>query len=322
MKNCPDSVVLESRDCPLGCTNNERLVIEAGDRLHGVPGHFKVVECVTCGLMRTNPRPTPATIGVYYPSDYGPYQAVEPVMPSGRSKAKQRIRDLLGMDTRQTPPITPGRLLEIGCSNGAYMAQMRQAGWTAEGIEFSDAVAEQARSRGFHVQTSTLEAAAPPPEPVDVVAAWMVLEHLHEPVETLRRVRGWVRPNGYLIASVPDAGSIERWLFGDRWYALQLPTHLFHYTPQSIEAMLQAAGWQLTRLHYQRNCNNLLKSLEALAADKRWPWLLKTVQWIGAGRTARPLRLGLAWLLGATHQSGRMEVWAQPVRERGAPEEP
>jgi len=322
MTNLPRGVLLESSDCPIGCTKNDRLVIEAEDRLHGIPGRFRVVECAACGLMRTNPRPTPMTIGAYYPSDYGPYQAVEPVATSRRSKSKQRIRDALGLDTRKAPPIAPGKLLEIGCASGSYMVQMQHLGWIVEGIEYSNTVAEQARARGLTVQTATLESALPPQEPVDIVAAWMVLEHLHEPVAALGRVRGWVRPNGYLIASVPDASSLERRLFGDRWYALQLPTHLFHYTPKSIEAMLDAAGWQLTRLHWQRNCNNLLKSLETLATDRHWPRLLQVVRWFGTARSAHPLRLALAWLLGATHQSGRMEIWARPALQNGTPSEP
>ena len=314
----PEGVRLEDRPCPNGCTQNDSLVLEGGDRLHGIAGRFKVMRCVHCGLMRTNPRPTPETIGAYYPGDYGPYRTAAAPIASRRAGLKQRLKRALSLETRATPPIPVGRLLEIGCANGIYMDQMRRVGWSVEGIEFSAPAAEQARARGFDVQTATVETAQKPAQPVDVVAAWMVLEHLHEPVSALQKVRSWVKPDGYLIASIPDARAWERRLFGDRWYALQLPTHLYHYTPETIATVLHSAGWELKRISWQRNCNNLLWSLQYLCADKGWTRLGKMTSWLRTTGAASHGRLLLGWLLGVTHQSGRMEIWAQPDRKRGS----
>lgn len=317
MRDCPDDVILENRPCPNGCPPVDRLVLEGHDRLHGIPGQFQVVSCMNCGLMRTNPRPSPETIGAYYPNDYGPYQTSDaPVTPSGAG-FRRRMRRLLGLETRVVPDIPPGRMLEIGCANGAYMEQMRREGWLAEGIEFSEAIAQQAREKGFKVQAATVETAEAPSEPVDVVAAWMVLEHLHEPVNALSKVREWVKSDGYLIASVPDAGALERRIFGNRWYALQLPTHLYHYTPETIEAVLSAAGWEVVRVRWQCNCNNLLCSLEYFAKDRGMNRLLRGIQWFRTSRTAGKARVVLAWLLGVLRQSGRMEIWARPATSTG-----
>ena len=92
------------------------------------------------------------------------------------------------------------------------------------------------------------------------------------------------------------AAAFERSL-GDRWYALQLPTHLYHYTPDTIRTVLASAGWQLTRIQWQRNCNNLLWSLEYLATDKAMPRLLRTVRWLRMARSASKLRILLGWML-------------------------
>src|SRR3546814_20558991 len=61
-----------------------------------------------------------------------------------------------------------------------------------------------------------------PETPFDVVVGWMVLEHLHEPLAALKKLRRWVRQDGWLVLSVPDAGGLELKLFRDRWYALHL----------------------------------------------------------------------------------------------------
>jgi 2-polyprenyl-3-methyl-5-hydroxy-6-metoxy-1,4-benzoquinol methylase len=289
----------------------DRLVLEGRDRLHGVDGIYRVVRCVTCGLMRTNPRPSAASMGAYYPDDYVPYQtsAAAPSAPQGR------LTRLLGLTTRIAPAIAKGRLLELGCASGGYLEHMRRDGWVVEGIEFSAGAASQALDKGLDVQVATVESARAPREPVDVIAAWMVLEHLHEPVRALRSMRSWVRPGGYLIASVPDAGALERRVFGDRWYALQLPTHLFHYTPQTLARVLEAGGWTLERITWQKNCNNLLWSLEYLAGDKRWGALTRAVRWLRVAPAASKLRILLSWILGVTRQSGRIEFWARPSRE-------
>lgn len=317
MSQLPESVVLEDRPCPNHCAGQDRLIIEAGDRLHGLPGKFKVVQCGHCGLMRTNPRPSAATIGAYYPADYGPYSSPPPVAKGRRPLVRRLVSGLFSTETRKMPPLAPGKLLEIGCAHGAYLAEMREAGWTVEGIEFSEEAAQRARARGLQVRTGTVENATPPAQPVDVVAAWMVLEHLHEPLAALRKIRQWLKPSGYLIASVPDANALERRFFGERWYALQLPTHLYHYTPASIAILLRNAGWELERVSWQRNCNNLLCSLEYLARDKTMPRLLASVRWLRTARRAAPFRRLLNWLVGVTRQSGRMEIWARPLQDSG-----
>ncbi|RPI15807.1 MAG: class I SAM-dependent methyltransferase [Lysobacterales bacterium] len=309
----------EDRSCPLGCPLSDQLEIEAGDRLHGLPGRYRVVRCARCGLLRTNPRPAPAAMGSYYPEDYGPHQMNDEAdaSPAGAATRRARLLRRLGLEVRATPPVSPGRLLEIGCASGGWLARMQQAGWSVRGIEFSPRAAERARHRGFDVQVATIESATAPPEPVELVAAWMVLEHLHEPVEALRRVREWVTPEGYLIASVPDAGALERRLFGARWYALQLPTHLFHYSPATLGRLLAAAGWRVERVAWQPNCMNLLHSLEYLAEDRGQKRLGSAVRWLRSAPGAARLRVILGWLLARLRQSGRIEVWARPAAHRG-----
>ena len=308
-----ESVRLEDGCCPLGCPRSDEVVVTGRDLLHDLPGEFTVVKCRKCGLMRTNPRPTRETIGAYYPSDYGPYQDTDPpIVPQGVG-LKRWLKHILGFEIRAIPPTPVGRLLEIGCANGAYMEQMCHAGWSVEGIEFSETATQQARARGFSVQAATVETAQAPAQPVDIVAAWMVLEHLHEPVSALRKVRNWVKPDGYLIASVPDAGALERRVFGNRWYALQLPNHLYHFTPRSLERVLNCAGWKLERVRWQRNCNNLLWSIEYLARDKAWGRTANIVRWLRTSNGAAKFRILLRWILGMTRQSGRMEIWARPL---------
>jgi SAM-dependent methyltransferase len=313
MSSVPQGVELEDRPCPLGCQRADSLVLEGMDRISHVPGIFRIVRCNNCGLMRTNPRPTAVTIGVYYPDNYAPYLAAEH-SAAVASGLKGKLRLLLALDAKRVPPISPGRMLEIGCASGAYLEQMRSAGWQTTGIEFSDSAAEQARSKGLEVLTGSVESVPDIQHRFDVVAAWMVLEHLHDPVSALERIRTWTKPEGYLIASVPVNSDLFLAVFGNAAYDLHLPNHLCHFSVSTIKQLLARAGWRVEAMRWQRNPNTLLCTLEYVARDRRRDRLARVLSWMRTSPKMATLRVLLGLALGVTRTSGRVEIWARPTR--------
>lgn len=313
----PEAVVLETAPCPLGCHDGDQEVLRGRDRLHRLPGEFRVVRCRCCGLLRTDPRPTPETIGYYYPASYRPYHTTVVSGPGALRTRRSRWRRALGRwltpEVHHLPRRQPGRMLEIGCASGGFLQRMALAGWQVQGVEPSPEAARRARAAGLQVEAATVEAAAGPQQPVDLVVGWMVLEHLHHPLECLRKLRTWVRPQGWLVLSVPDASAWERRWFGARWYALQVPGHLYHYTPATLRRLLARGGWEVQAIHWHANPGNLLRSLAYLAEDAGRPRLGRYLEEIAEGRRHRYARLLLGRLLGWLRQSGRMTVWARPL---------
>jgi SAM-dependent methyltransferase len=176
-------------------------VLVGRDRLHDLPGKFRVVKCCTCGLTRTDPRPTQETIGFYYPEDYGPYQGtrVDPGegtkvrRPLWRRFVARLIERTVEFNYDHLPPLRPGRMLEIGCASGAFLHRMAEKVGRSRDRALRKA-ANAARSLGYRVYTGALETAPDPEEPYDLVVGWMVLEHLHDPVLALQKLRSWTRP--------------------------------------------------------------------------------------------------------------------------------
>jgi 2-polyprenyl-3-methyl-5-hydroxy-6-metoxy-1,4-benzoquinol methylase len=309
----PPGVVLEEAACPLGCEAADEPVLRGSDWIYGLPGSFAVVRCVRCGLMRTSPRPTADTIGFYYPSNYGPHAATTD-SPLGSRGWKSRIRELFEFNTERLPDLPPGRMLEVGCATGTFLQTMRARGWDVSGIERSEAATRIATNRGLSVLNAGIEEAAIIDDSFDLIVAWMALEHFHEPVQALRRLRGWIRPDGWLAASVPDASALGFRLFGPAWYALGLPVHLFHFTPKTLRLVLEKSGWQLVAIHQQRVLNNILPSLgrklsavpflrNASRALIRYPERTGYHNYV-----MYPLALSLA-LAG---QTGAITFWARP----------
>lgn len=307
------AVALEEAPCPLGCPPGDTRVLVGRDRLHNLPGEFSVVKCRTCGLIRTNPRPTLETIGFYYPDEYEPYRSTRvTLMPGPRGQVpvwKRVLLDLLA-GGRELPVRPPGRLLEIGCASGAFLHEMAQLKWQVEGLEMSETAAEGARSLGYPVRSGTIETAADPAEPYDVVVGWMIFEHLHDPVCASQKLRRWTRENGWLVISVPDASSWEFKIFKDAWYGLDVPRHLYHYTPKTIKMVLMRCGWRVERIFWHKNLKNLLQSLSYLFADRGWRRLAEHFKSFADGDRLPRGQLIPGAIAGMLRQSGRMTVWA------------
>ncbi len=312
----PAGVELETIACPMGCPEGDDLVLVGRDRLHDLPGEFPVVRCQHCGLMRTNPRPTSETIGFYYPDDYGPYQGTQ-VTNSRWYSISQMLRKfvnvILPTHACLLPDLTAGRMLEVGCASGKFLHEMARKGWQVHGIEFSDSAAASARLLGYPVTTGQVESVADFEEPFDLVVGWMVIEHLHHPVEALTKLYNWTRSGGWLAISVPNAGSAEFRIFKENWYALHLPAHLSHFTPETMRKMLTAAGWSVERIQHQRTLTNLIMSANYWVAE-RFPdsFLSKMTGWIAKKQRYLNLALyPLSTLLSFFGQTGRMTVLAR-----------
>lgn len=325
MTGFPPCVELEHAPCPLRCDGGDVSVLTGRDRLHNLPGEFTIVRCRTCGLLRTDPRPTSATMGFYYPETYGPHRKPESPAPSAakadwpawKRLARRSYRflryDMYRFRTEALPDLPKGRLFEFGCGSGSFLLRMATAGWEVEGLEYSERAAEIARSLGLNVLTGTLERMCDPSVPYDLAVGWMTLEHLQDPLLGLVKLHRWVRPGGWLAFSVPNAGSLEFRLFGDASYALQLPTHLYHFTTKTVALLLERSGWKKERVLHQRVLGNLAASTAFALQDRgvrnRLTRFLADFPEAG-GRN--PYRLyPLACLLAAFGQTGRMTVWAR-----------
>ncbi|WP_298272281.1 class I SAM-dependent methyltransferase [Geobacter sp.] len=316
--NIPNKVMLENVSCPLGCPKSEEAILSGRDLLHDLPGTFTIIKCRTCGLMRTNPRPTPETIGFYYPDDYGPYlgtrvQQTETRQTYGIKKLlKPVLKRLFNFNTDTLPPLSPGRLLEVGCASGAFLHRMAGQGWQVEGIEFSGTAALAATRLGYRVHAGPLETAPEPSQPFDLIVGWMVLEHLHDPIAGLQKLCEWARPGAWLVLSVPNAGSLEFRLFKEKLYALHLPNHLYHFTPETIGRVLQTGGWTLEKVHHQRVLNNLIASTGYLLRERGFTGLgQKLVDFPKQAGKWHYALYPLARVLSAFGQTGRMTIWAR-----------
>src|SRR5262249_34867309 len=109
-----------------------------------------------------------------------------------------------------------GRVLEVGCAAGFFLAAAKEAGYEAHGVEVSGSILPHAREvvKRARLFQGTLAECPGEPGSFDGVAMWDVVEHLGDPVADLVRVRRLLRPDGRLILQTQDVGSLARRVLG------------------------------------------------------------------------------------------------------------
>ena len=304
----------KSLSCPLCGSLRLTLKFTARDTLHNFPGEWGVTECVDCGLMHTSPRPTREAMTSYYPNEYRPHienfaQAEKRDRGLGR-----RLRKLLDPKEVVVPdPGRPRRVLEVGCGSGRVLVELADRGWSVHGLEPSAAAVTTLKAhRDLPVTVGTIEQAEFPSGSFDLIIANMVLEHLHDPAADVTRLRTWLRPGGHLTGSVPNCASWEFRFFKGEWFALQLPTHLSHFTPKTLTLLLEMTGFHSIRIHQQRNVSNLMVQLGRFLKRHGLPFATTCLEYPERG--SRSLRLALrpaASVLAWCGHAGRISFQAQ-----------
>jgi SAM-dependent methyltransferase len=136
-----------------------------------------------------------------------------------------------------------GTLLDLGCSSGAFLESLKGQAWRLYGVEISTAAAEKARARsGAEVFVGDVANAPFEPNSFDAITCFDVLEHMHNAREVLVKVREWLKPGGVFYTFLPNIGSAEARIFRSYWCGLELPRHLYHFSPLSLRKLATSVG--------------------------------------------------------------------------------
>jgi SAM-dependent methyltransferase len=269
--------------------------------------------------MYLSPRPLPVEMERYYPAEYGPHRYHDGGSAGSDTSAFRRLlrRLAFGPDWLKwlPQPQAGARLLELGCADGSLLKKLRSAGWTVAGVETARGPVARARERhGLEVFHGELRDAKFPDAHFDVVIGGMVLEHLHDPLGCVREIRRILKPDGLLVLAVPNIGSIEFRVFRGWWHGLELPRHLYHFTPKTIRRLLGAGGFSTAGLWWPRNPNNIIYSVRyMLEAIHDRPGVNRILSvWRIDNGALRYLLSPVAATLSWFHTSGRMVIVARP----------
>lgn len=276
--------------CPV-CENSERTLLF--DNLTDVnqrcaPGRWALWRCHGCGCGYLDPRPTAQSIVCAY-ANYPTHEVVEDsdlerrgprrLAASTRNSYLNRKYGARRYPTnswawtllyllppplrwewdylmRHIPRPSPygGRLLDVGCGNGDFMALAKRSGWNPLGLDFDPGACQTATERGLEARCGGLDL-LDKEETFDYITLGHVIEHVHDAVAMLREIWKHLSPGGTLWFATPNLSGPGFSRFGAAWASLETPRHLHLFDKKSLLICIKKAqlpkpkflhrGWNL-----------------------------------------------------------------------------
>lgn len=273
-----DALRLEFAVCCL-CGTDDSVPIAVGEdfEYRTCPDELLMVKCRRCGLVYLNPRPAPDEGERIYPNNYHAFQ-----FESADFGIIHKVRRWL--ESRRLMfwcrNLTEhANILDVGCGDGFHLELLRafgRPGWTLEGIDLDPRAVRAAQTRGLNVLQGDLETLDLPADRYHLILLIMTLEHLQNPLATLRRVTELLAPSGRVVLVTDNTGSPDFALFGGRhWGGYHFPRHTYLFNRVTIRRLAASSGLSVERLVTGASPVNWVYSLRNWLDDWGGPrWLL------------------------------------------------
>ena len=207
---------------------------------------FDLWQCSDCGFLFTQDAPSETAISPFYKSEdyvshsdtsrglfYKVYHLVRKHMLSQKYSLIRQLK-------------SGPRLLDVGCGTGYFLNYMKEKGYEVKGIEKDD------EARYFAIRKFDLPVVDPGEFfnsecfEADVITLWHVLEHLHDIEGYMGRFKKDLASGGKLVIAVPNYTSTDARIYGEYWAGYDVPRHLWHFSPSTVEKMMINHGFRLT----------------------------------------------------------------------------
>jgi len=218
---------------------------------------FQLVRCTACGLVAVSDPSDPDELERFYSFVEG--YGVESV---GDPAEIARLERLAEHHVKQLSAFVapPGRLLDVGCAAGFFLAAAQRIGWEVDGIDINRDSVELARARVTRrVWRARIEEAELGAGEYDVVTMWDLLEHVTDPRRALEIVRRTLRPAGHVAVSTPNLSGLFPRLswpvarLTGYWTHPEPPAHLFQFSEATLTALLERSGFELLGVAHDRS---------------------------------------------------------------------
>ena len=216
-------------------------------------GSYNMLKCRSCGFLRIDPVPSQKVLNsLYMENNFSGKQLEHEVFSSPFLTSLKKnivVKPLINRLKNYFKDIENPTLLDIGCSTGWITSNSRDAGFNVLGLEANRTAAEFGRNKyGLEILEGYIE-------DLDLnmkfnsVTMFHVLEHLTDPIVTLKKVNNHLKDNGKILIVVPNADSLGVKIFG-RNYNWNIPDHISFFSPVTVSDMLNKAGFRVLSISH------------------------------------------------------------------------
>lgn len=251
---------------------------------HFTKKEFDIERCSQCGLMSVKNVPqdlAPFYAEGYFTGDvsldgYMDYDQEKEVSRKIYTRYLEVMEKFLGKNT-------PHSLFELGCATGFFLDIAQTRGWYARGADISEYAVAEAQRKGLHVVSGTVETMPASPE-FGAVVMQDVIEHVKDPVDTIRRAWNMLSPGGLFVLTTPDAGSLWARMWGKRWHAFVPPQHLFYFSQANLVALVERQGFENVHAAHHGKWFTLPYIMRLLYSWVGWSFFSTLANWTARSR--------------------------------------
>ncbi|MFA5275718.1 MAG: class I SAM-dependent methyltransferase [Candidatus Omnitrophota bacterium] len=202
---------------------------------------WDIVRCDSCGLEFVYPLPTERVVDDYY-NKHKQSSKVR-IATYLKTRVSRNRRDQRKLKLLEGIQGNKGRILDIGCGMGLFVKNASDRGWTAEGIDLDKEMIEYGKNAfGVNLSCTDLNDFRLPDGYFDAITMFNLLDHLRRPLDFLKEVERILKPNGIIYMNLHDAGGWKAKTYRENWGAYCPPGHLYYYTLDTLEALVNKAG--------------------------------------------------------------------------------
>jgi len=215
--------------------------------------HGAIVKCDSCGVKYVTPRATwehlKDKIDDWSSQDVNDDIRLGIAYAPSTQKMYQRFLAMI----EQRHQLEGRKMLDVGCSSGAFIQSAVQNNWQAEGLELGEAAANYTRERfNVDVQQTTIADANYADESFDCITISEVIEHLEWPKQDIESLYRWLKPGGTLFITTPNFNSLYQRLHGAHWWVINCEDeHIIFYDVDDMHAILERIGFEINKVHFR-----------------------------------------------------------------------
>ena len=212
--------------------------------------YFEIYHCRNCQARFTQNPPSESGISKYYKSeDYISHTdtskgLINRIYRFVRNYSINQKKKLIESATGKKS----GYLLDVGSGTGYFASAMQKAGWNVTGLEPDEGARDLAMQQHSMKLLPTEELFNLPGNKFDAITLWHVLEHVHELKKYILTFKKLLAENGKLFIAVPNYTSYDANVYQEYWAAYDVPRHLYHFTPHTMQLLMKEFGLKIVDL--------------------------------------------------------------------------
>ena len=231
--------------CSVCCNKNLVRHLSTQD-FFGTNETFHLLRCEACQTLYTSPFPDQNESITYYKSNSYVSHGDSKGFLFDKIYSLAKHINLKKKYSILSKHVTPKRHLDIGCGTGDFLSYLKQKGIEVTGVEIDQNAKEAATKKG--IQTfQTLQSV--PKNTYDSISMIHVLEHVHELENYMNITRNLLSKKGILFLALPNFLSHDASVFKRYWAGYDVPRHLYHFSPQSIQTLADKFGLNLVKTY-------------------------------------------------------------------------